>query len=114
MQVKKIKDVPANHVDMEGAQKVRMRLLLSEADGAPNFRMRLFEVEKGGCSPYHTHNFEHEVIILEGQGKLKGKNKAYPLHPGDVVIVMTNEEHQFKNVGDQALKFICLVPIEKV
>jgi quercetin dioxygenase-like cupin family protein len=114
MRVKTIEDVPANPVDMEGAEKVKMRLLLSEEDDAPNFRMRLFEVEKGGCSPYHTHNYEHEVLVLEGSGELIAKDKKYLLHSGSVAIILPNEEHQFKNTGDKAFKFICLIPIKKV
>ena len=77
MHVKKIEDIPSNPVDMEGAENVRMRLLLSEKEGAPNFRMRLFEVEVGGCSPYHTHDYDHEVLILDGKGELIAKNKSY-------------------------------------
>jgi len=114
MIVKKIKDVPAKAVQMEGADKVNMRLLIAEEDGASNFRMRLFEVEKGGCSPYHTHDYEHEVLILEGEGELKGKNNQHPLREGDVVFVIPNEEHQFRNVGENTLKFICLIPIKKI
>jgi len=114
MRVKTIDDVPANPVDMEGAENVRMRLLLSEEDGAPNFRMRLFEVEKGGCSPYHIHDYEHEVLVLEGIGELIAKDKRYPLHSGSVAMVLPNEEHQFKNTGNGVFKFICLIPIKKV
>ena len=114
MLVKKINNVPANPVDMEGAEKVRKRLLLSEADEALNFKMRLFEVEPDGFSPYHTHDYEHEVIILEGDGELRGKDKQFPLHAGDVVLVVPNEEHQFKNIGKRMFKFFCLIPIKKI
>lgn len=113
MIVKKMDDVPAKPVDMEGADKVNMRLLLSEEDGAPNFRMRLFEVEEGGCSPYHAHDYEHEVLILGGEGELKANDRKYPLRKGDVVFVVPNQEHQFRNVGDKLFKFICLIPIKK-
>ena len=113
MHVKNIDEVSAEPVEMEGAQHVSMRLLLSEEDGAPNFRMRLFEVEKGGNSPYHTHDYEHEVLIMEGTGELIGKDRKYPLRSGDVVMVLPDEEHQFKNTGNNAFKFICLIPIKK-
>ena len=113
MIVKSTKDVPVKPVDLEGAEKVTMRMLISEEDGAVNFRMRLFEIEKGGCSPYHAHDYEHEVLILGGKGKLIAKNNQYDLSEGDVAFVVPNEEHQFKNVGEEPLKFICLVPIEK-
>lgn len=110
MIVKKMTNVPANEVDMIGAEKVKMRLLLSEQDGAPNFRMRLFEVEEGGCSPYHSHDYEHEVLVLEGTGELLGKEKRHALNSGDVVLVSPNEEHQFRNTGNDRFKFICLIP----
>lgn len=113
MLVKKISDVESKPVAMEGSAGVKMRLLLAEEDGAPNFRMRLFEVEKGGCSPYHSHNYEHEVLILEGKGELLGEGKQFPLQPGDVVLVSSEEEHQFRNVGEQIFKFICLIPTKK-
>ncbi|HHM24319.1 MAG TPA: cupin domain-containing protein [Bacteroidetes bacterium] len=111
MVVKSIQEVPAKPVEMEGAEKVRMRLLISEEDGAPNFRMRLFEVEPGGFSPYHTHNYEHEVLILEGEGEVRGEQGSRPFARGDVVFVPPNEPHQFVNKGSGVLKFICLIPI---
>ena len=114
MRVKNCEEIPAKPVDMEGAENVSMRLLLSEEDGAPNFRMRLFEVEIGGCSPYHTHDYEHEVFVLEGNGELIAKDKRYPLHSGSVVMVLPNEEHQFKNTGTHIFKFLCLIPIKKI
>lgn len=110
MLIKKMEEVPANEVEMQGAEKVEMRLLISEEDGAPNFRMRLFEVAEDGCSPYHSHDYEHEVLVLNGEGELRGKDRVHPLKPGDVVYVSPNEEHQFRNVGKDKFKFICLIP----
>ncbi|RKY91639.1 cupin [candidate division KSB1 bacterium] len=113
MVLKSINAIEAKPVNMEGAKNVKKRLLLSEADGAPNFRMRLFELEKEGCTPFHAHPYEHEVLILEGKGELVGKEQQWPLQVGSVVLVPPNEEHQFRNTGDKALKLICLIPILK-
>jgi quercetin dioxygenase-like cupin family protein len=113
MVVKHVSEVPNNPVDMSGAEKVRMRLLISEEDGAPNFRMRLFEVEEGGCSPYHSHPYEHEVFVLEGEGMIRSREGNQELKPGSVVFVPPNEEHQFVNRGKGAFKFICLIPLQK-
>ncbi|MFH1179934.1 MAG: cupin, partial [Candidatus Bathyarchaeota archaeon] len=55
-------DVPAP------AEKVKIRWLINEKNGALNFAMRRFEVEPGGYTPYHTHDWEHEVYVLEGEG----------------------------------------------
>ncbi|MEM3553827.1 MAG: cupin, partial [Candidatus Bathyarchaeia archaeon] len=56
----------------EGASKLKVRWLITREIGAPNFAMRLFEMEPGGHSPLHTHPWEHEVFILEGEGVVVG------------------------------------------
>jgi quercetin dioxygenase-like cupin family protein len=81
--------------------------------GAPTFAMRLFEVEKGGCSPLHTHSWEHEAFILEGEGVVFDGEKATPFKANDVVFVPPDEWHQFKNTGTRTLKFLCLIPHPK-
>ena len=46
MLVKKIKDVTATPVEMEGAENVKVRVLFGPEDGAPTFAMRVFEFDK--------------------------------------------------------------------
>ena len=75
--------------------------------------MRLFEVAPGGYSPLHTHQWEHEVFILEGEGVAADGEKETQIKSGTVVYVAPEERHQFKNTGSKALKFLCLIPIEK-
>ena len=113
MIVKKIKRVENKAVVMEGAEKVRMRLLISEGDGAPNFNMRVFELAPGGHTPFHTHHFEHEIFVLEGEGELFDGETAHPLGPGSVALVAPGEEHNFRNTSPNGIfKFICIVPQE--
>ena len=47
MQLKKLLEVPANEVTMEGAAGCRVRQLVGEKDRAPTFAMREFEVAPG-------------------------------------------------------------------
>lgn len=96
-----------------GAEKVKVRWLITKEMGAPNFAMRLFEVGKGGCSPFHSHSWEHEVFILEGEGSVMTDKGPKKFKPGDVIFVLPNEKHQFRNEGKDTLKFLCMVPIEK-
>jgi quercetin dioxygenase-like cupin family protein len=107
------KNIQAEEVQEVGAKGVSIRWLISEKDGAPNFAMRLFEVKPDGYTPYHQHKWEHEVFILEGKGNLVLENKAVPLNGGDAVFVPGGENHQFKNVSQDNLVFLCMVPIEK-
>ena len=64
-------------VDVEGAKGVTMKLLAGQDDGAPTFAMRHFLVESGGCTPKHEHPWEHEVLIIAGDGEIEcGGDKA--------------------------------------
>ena len=107
------KDVKAEAVTMEGASGVKVRYLINELRGAKNFAMRVFELAKGGHTPYHQHDFEHEVSVLQGKGILKTKDDDRTLEPGDIAWVPPNDMHQFRNAGDEPFFFMCLVPITK-
>ncbi len=113
MKVFNYETVKANDAVESGAYNVKVRWLITKDMGAPNFAMRLFEVAPNGFSPLHTHPWEHEVFILEGEGVVFDGEKASPFKPNDAVFVPPDEWHQFKNTGDQTLKFLCLIPHTK-
>jgi len=91
------------------AQGVEMRPLITEREGAPRFAMRVFTLAPGGYTPYHAHEWEHEVYILEGCGTVRGKDGERALRPGDSVFLAPHDEHQFR-AGTKGLQFICCVP----
>jgi len=97
----------------EDARGTTIRWLWSTSDGAPTFALRLVEVQPGGSSPFRSHNYEHEVYILSGQGQLRGERPAHALEPGDTALVMPNEQHQFTNVGSETLQFPCAIPLSR-
>jgi quercetin dioxygenase-like cupin family protein len=110
------KNVPAEEVE-EGAQGVSIRWLIRDVDGAKNFFMRHFEIAPGGHTPRHSHPWEHEVFILEGNGVVLGAEGEKEFSPGDVIFVPAGEEHQFRNpslpgseTGEKPVAFLCLIP----
>ena len=104
-------EIEAVDVDMEGAKNVKMRMAVGADDGAPNFIMRIFEVGPGGHTPHHTHEFEHENYVMDGEGILvKDDGTEEPLRPGDIAFVAPNVKHQYRNAGDKVFRFICSVP----
>jgi len=113
MIVKKTQDVPLVPVEMEGAKDVSVRVLFGPGDNAPTFAMRLFELDNSGHTPWHSHPFEHQIIIMEGHIALVTAQREYTLNVGSVALVPPDQMHQFKNLSDTAsAKMICLVPVE--
>lgn len=110
MQLKKLTEVPANEVTMEGAAGCRVRWLIGDKDHAPTFAMREFEVAPGGHTPRHFHDYEHEVYVLAGKGTIVDGDRELPLAAGDVVFVAPNDVHQFRNTGSEPMRFLCLIP----
>jgi quercetin dioxygenase-like cupin family protein len=103
-------EIEARDVDVEGAENVTIRWLVSKNDGAPNFAMRLFEIGAGGRTPFHTHSWEHEVYIVEGEGKIELEDGHRDFSKGYFIFVPEETEHSFVNTGDGALRFLCMVP----
>ncbi len=103
-------DVDAERVEGEGIEGVTIRWLISREHGAPNFAMRLFEVAPGGCSPLHSHDWEHEVYIVDGTGELVFGEERLPFEKGWFVFVPPGRRHRFVNTGDGVMRFLCVVP----
>jgi quercetin dioxygenase-like cupin family protein len=112
MIIKKPAQVPAKPVDMEGVKDVKVQVVFGPDDQAPSFAMRIFELAGGGHTPYHEHDFEHEVMILQGDVVVVTPEKEIPVVQGDMILILPGETHQFKNCSDSTpARFMCLVPI---
>jgi quercetin dioxygenase-like cupin family protein len=94
----------------EGAEKLRVRWLITKEIGAENFAMRLFEMDPGGFSPLHRHPWEHEVFILEGKGLATNGSEGEEFKEGDFIFIPSNEMHQLRNTSQATVKFLCLIP----
>ncbi len=110
MKINHVTDIEGAQVDMPGAADCEIRWLVGENDGAPNFAMRQFDVSPGGHTPRHSHPYEHEIYVLEGEGEVIEGDTPRPLKKGDFLYVAPDEVHQFRNTGDGTMKFLCMVP----
>ncbi len=107
MLIRTIEDVPAIPYG-EGALK---RVVFAQKEGAPNFAMRIFDLPPGCGSSGHAHDFEHQVLVLQGQGVLTGPTGETPFAVGSALFIPPNERHQLRNTGDETLRFVCVVPL---
>jgi len=94
----------------KGIKDTKIRWLITKKDGAQNFAMRLFEIQPGGNTPYHQHDWEHEIFILEGTGVAKGEKSQEEFKTGDVFFIRPMEWHQILNIGKNLMKILCLIP----
>ncbi len=104
------KEMKSNELKLEDAKGVYIKWMISKDDGAPNFAMRFFEIEPKGHTPYHKHEWEHEVFIKEGEGVYVSEGKEIAFKSGDAIFVPPLEPHQFKNTKDKKLEFLCIIP----
>ncbi len=107
MIIRKVSEVPTISYG-KGAQK---KVVIGPNEGAPTFVMRVFDVPPGGASNDHSHDFEHEVLILKGQATLKGDGPDQIVTEGTAIFIPANERHQLVNTGKKTLQFMCCVPL---
>ena len=110
MLVKRYDEVAPTAYD-GGRDGVTMREMITASDGAPTFAMRVFDVAAGAATPYHHHEWEHEVFIVRGTGHVKGEQGDRTFRAGDTVFIARNEPHCF--VAETALQFVCVIPTAK-
>jgi len=96
---------PAN--DHSGTQK---RVVFGPDVFWDDHVMRHFTVEAGSSSPFHSHDWPHYVVILEGSAKAMIMGKTWEVSAGSWAFVPPNTEHFFENIGKTDLKFLCIVP----
>ena len=98
---------------VEEVKGVSKREVITAEDGAPHFTMRVFEVGPGSSTPSHSHSFEHEVFVLSGRGVVVGEQGATPVSKESVIFVAPGETHCFVNTGNETLRFVCVIPLQK-
>lgn len=101
-----------NELKCEKLGDVTKRVAIGPKDGATNFAMRVMELEAGKSSPFHTHDWEHEVYILEGEGKVISDGNSAMIKKDSIVFIPPNEKHYFINTGREVLNYICVVPLK--
>jgi len=110
MKISHYSQIEAQPVPDASVSGVSKRILISTKDNAPNFTMRLFHVEPGGYTYHHSHDFEHEIFVIEGEGEVVTSESSTPINAGYAVFIKPGEVHQLKNSGNSRLSFLCLVP----
>lgn len=110
MKIVNYQDVLPVVMNNEIVKNVAGRVMLGKEDGASNFCMRVFEMGPEGHTPKHTHDWEHEVFVHEGEGEVFIEDKWHPVSKGSAIFIPGNVEHQFRNRSKTPFTFVCLIP----
>jgi len=106
-----VDEMTGTPVTGDGISGVTMKLLVGREDEATSFAMRHFKVEPNGFTPKHSHDWEHEILVLKGQGELECDGETTTIAKGDGLFIPSNQTHQFRATGDTPLEFLCIVPV---
>ena len=107
-----IKNLEAIEITSNEAKLASMKVLVSPLEGWEDYVMRVVEVKKDGYTPKHAHPWPHINFMIEGKGELMINGEKTEVIPGSYAYVPKDTQHQFKNIGDDDFKFICIVPKE--
>jgi quercetin dioxygenase-like cupin family protein len=107
MSVKHTHEIEAMIV--EAGTGTTMQVLIPPEEG-PNFAMRRFVMQPGGGIPNHKNMVEHEQYVLNGHAEIGIADETFKVHKGDVVFIPAEVSHWYKNIGEDAFEFLCLVP----
>ena len=106
--------VPAQVFGDEAPGTTIRWLIDDDHDGAPVYALRLIEIAPGGHTPRHSHPYEHENFVVEGEGRVLVNGEWHALRAGDVVFVPGDMEHTYENTGDVPFKFLCGIPVQRL
>lgn len=73
--------------------------LVTPAAGTPRFITGYTAFEPGSEIPFHRHNCEESVVLLEGEAVLDIDGLTYELKPLDVTYIPPNVPHRFRNLS---------------
>ena len=78
----------------------RTTSLVSPALGATTFISGITEFDPGTAIPFHSHNCEESVVLLEGEAVMDVDGLELPLQPLDTTFIPPNVVHRFRNISD--------------
>jgi len=74
--------------------------LVTPSVGTTSFINGITTFGPGAAIPFHSHNCEESVMLLEGDAMLDIYGEAIPLQPLDTTWVPANVSHRFRNLSD--------------
>lgn len=69
---------------------------------------------KGKGAPFHIHNCDEQVTLLEGQGEVEIEGEITALTQYDSTYIPAGKVHAFRNTGDQPMRILWIYSSTRV
>ena len=96
--------------DSDKARGITETWLIGKTEQAKNYALRYYELEPHGFSREESHEHDHGIIVLHGEGEVQLADETVAVEAGDVIYIPPNERHQLRNRGEAPLGFFCIIP----
>jgi len=74
--------------------------LVTPLVGSTSFINGITSFEPGAAIPFHSHNCEESVMLLEGEAMLDIYGESIPIQPLDTTWVPADVSHRFRNLSN--------------
>ncbi len=86
------------------------KVLVGPREGAQHFAIRYFEIPPRGQTSFEHHHHDQGVVILTGRARVLLGWEMHEVAAGDAIYIPSDEQHQFENLSDEPLGFLCVIP----
>lgn len=98
---------PADLKTYERGGGARTTPLVSPSLGAKSFITGITSFDPGVAIPFHSHNCEESVVLLEGDAMMDIDGQEHRLQALDTTFIPPNVVHRFRNLSDsQPMKIL--------
>ncbi len=94
--------------------KVYVRIMIDKSKGSEGIALVQGRIEPGGVLPWHTHDVEEALTVLQGTALSELGDEKYALTAGDAVLLPAYVPHQLSNVAEKDLLFVTAFNVNEV
>ena len=107
MSIKRNSEIP--EIFGHEGSKIKNYFDPDNTDNKIHFSIAHFMIQKGKRTLLHRMRSSEVYYILEGIGILKIDGKSFTVKKDDSVFVPPASEQSIENIGDEDLRFLCIV-----
>ena len=85
---------------------MRTVYLVTVAAGATEFLSGITEFARGASLPFHSHNCQESVVVIEGKASFEADRVLFAMSPNDTTLVPAGVVHRFVNIGTNTMRIL--------